>query len=679
MPKIHSQNFQLFPVFKLIPVIFFSVLLFSACDLVREKHPKPFNKVHTFAGINKEFGEPFGIAIKKDEIYLADGDKGKIWRVTKDGKTQVLTDKLNTPSHIVFDKKGDLVVADAGTHTIKKILKDGRVELIAGVENKKGFLDGKADTALFNAPIGVTVFEDKIYVADTYNDKIRLIENGRVTTYAGGEQGFADGINARFDTPTGLAVWSDGRILVADSANHRIRVIEQTKKTWTLTGKSKADLTDGLLSEAEFVEPTAIALDKFGSIYIADGNAIRVIGRRFIPIVETISDDKHGFQDGRLKQTRFNRPSGLAFDETGNMFVADSDNQLLRVFTGEEIGKKVSPEEFFAQQITAKDFRTSNEPRWTYDPPKKRREIAGTFGEIRGEITGENSIAYFHNGLDIVGGYGETARFIKNEKILRPNAARNFATTRESIRMPTIGYVHIRLGRDVEQKPFDDRRFQFSVDEDKKLTGVRIARGTAFKAGEAIGTLNKFNHVHLIVGRNSREMNGLEALDLPDASDTRVPVIEKIDLYDQNWRKFETEKPSERIKLVGKVRIVVQSFDQMDGNLDRRKLGLYKIGYQIFNENQEPNENYPEPKWTIKLDRSAENEAVRFVYAEGSQSGATGETIFRYIATNEVSWKSFKEDFFDADELKSGNYTLKVLVADFFGNTASEDINFEIK
>ncbi len=203
-------------------VSFFSRLLilavlFSLVSSCRKSESEfvPFKKAHTFAGINKEFGEPFGLAVKDGILYVSDGEKGTIWRVAKNGNAEVLTDKLNTPSAIAFDKNGDLIVADSGTNTIKKILTTGEVEIVAGVENKKGFADGDAKTALFNAPIGVAVSDDKIYIADTYNDKIRVIENGVVSTLAGSEQGFADGeaIQAKFDTPCGLAIWHDGKIL----------------------------------------------------------------------------------------------------------------------------------------------------------------------------------------------------------------------------------------------------------------------------------------------------------------------------------------------------------------------------------------------------------------------------------------------------------------------------------
>jgi hypothetical protein len=72
------------------------------------------------------------------------------------------------------------------------------------------------------------------------------------------------------------------------------------------------------------------------------------------------------------------------------------------------------------------------------------------------------------------------------------------------------------------------------------------------------------------------------------------------------------------------------------------------------------------------------NDAVRTIYAVGSRSGATGGTIFKYIASNRVQGESFSEDFLDAASLNAGTYILRVFAADYFGNTASKDIDFEV-
>jgi len=323
------------------------------------------------------------------------------------------------------------------------------------------------------------------------------------------------------------------------------------------------------------------------------------------------------------------------------------------------------------------EFRKSAASRWMYDPPTEKREIAGTFGEIRGEIQNRDSQVWLHNGLDVAGGYGETARFIRDEKVLHPLAVQNFDTTRELIRMPTIGYIHIRLGRNKNQIPYDDKRFQFQLGADGKPANLRIPRGTKFAAGDAIGSLNTFNHVHLITGHAAREMNPLGSLDLPGVSDSVIPIIEEVRFFDESWREIETEQRNERITLDGEIRIVLRAYDQMDGNAGRRKLGLYKLGYQILDVNEKPVKGFEEPEWTIRFDKSPDEKAVKLVYAPGSQSGATGETVFNYIVTNRVSGRTAREDFVNIGSLRPGKYLIRVFAADFFGNIASKDIAIE--
>ena len=670
---------------KLFFCLFLLISIFSVSCRREETARKPWTHAATFAGLNREFGEPFGLAFDAGGVlYVADGEKGAIFRVSADGKTALVTDKLNTPSQIAFDKDGFLIVADAGNHSIRRVdTANGNVETIAGVDGRKGFRDGEARQALFNAPVGVAVFENKIFVADTYNDKIRVVENGRVSTLAGNVQGFADGASnqAKFDTPCGIAVFSSGNLIVADTGNKRIRKIDAAGNVTTFAGTGEPDSLDGFPPQAKFVEPLAVTVDRFGAIYVADGNSIRAINRRFFPLVETISGTKRGFSDGQLRQTRFNRPSGLAIDKNGNLFAADAENQIIRVFTGENLGRESSFGEIEKLRSAAAEFRALQTPRWTYNPPDARREIAGTIGEIRGEVgnplgVGRITQAWFHNGLDIAGGYGETARFVRTEKVLQPTAAENFGSLRELLRMPTVGYVHIRLGRDVSEKIYDDERFQFSRDASGKINSVRVPRGARFEAGEAIGTLNSFNHVHLIAGRTGAEMNALDALTLPNLADNIAPVIEKVSLTDKDWRPFETQNANQRIKLNGKTRIVVRSFDQMDGGAARRRLGVYRLGYQILRD--EDKTPAIEEKTTISFARMPDEDFVRLVYAPGSQSGYTPVTIFDYVVSNEVNGDAARENFLDAASLEAGNYILRVFAADFFGNKTVKDLSIEI-
>ena len=394
-------------------------------------------------------------------------------------------------------------------------------------------------------------------------------------------------------------------------------------------------------------------MDKFGRIFVADGNAIRVIGRRIFPWVETIAGDERGLTDGRATRARFNRPSGLAVGPGEKIYIADSENGAVRILSDND--DKQSPTD---PQTDPLPLAT----RWPFDPPSNPREIAGTLGEIRGDLKPDGKPTWFHNGLDIAGAYGETTKFIRDETVLDPHAAENFGTARELLRMPLIGYIHLRLGRDKDDRIFGDSRFQFERDANGKLTGIRVPRGARFTAGDTIGTLNSMNHVHLIAGRIGREINALVALNLPGITDSIAPTIEHVSLFTDGWQKLS--------KLSDKSRIVVRAYDRIDGNSERRRLGVFRIGYQLLS-NGAP---LGEIEWRISFARSPSNDAVRLAYADGSRSGYTPDTVFDYIATNRVDGENAREDFLDTTSLAPGKYVVRVFVADYFGNLASTDV-----
>lgn len=639
---------------------------------------EPLTKVQTLAGMGEmRFGEVFGAAINQSgTVFVSDGAQGKIWRVEKSGETSLVTDKLDTPSALALDKDDSLIAADSGSHTIKRINPaTGETTILAGIENQSGFADGAANAALFNAPIGVAVSENKIYVADTYNDRIRVIENGTVKTLAGGEKGFADGAGAKFDTPCGVAVLPDNSLLVADTGNRRIRKIEAGGAVSTFAGTGEAGANNGFSNEASFIEPIGILIDG-NAIYIADAgaNSIRAFNRRLAPFWETVAGSGRGTADGALENAKFNRPTSLAIDDAGNLLIADSANKLLRIVQPENsnLGAQISAEIARSLFLSPAEMRERGSPRWTFDPPNRPRDVAGTFGELRGAILKAGDAAWFHNGLDIAGAPGETAFFIRDEKVLRPIAVEDFdnRNNRERLRMQTIGYIHLRLGRDANNKPFGDKRFLFQT-ENGKLAGLRVPRGAHFRAGERIGTLNPFNHVHLIAGETGAEMNALDALVLPGARDTLAPKIEKVTFFDENWNEIKTGEP-----LRGRVRIAARGFDQMDGGSARRRLGIYRLGYQILKSDNSPISDKLE---TVSFERLPDSEAVNLVYAVGSQSGYSPETVFNYIVSNRIKDGAAAEDFFETTKLPDGDYKIRVFAADFFGNETAQDVNLIVR
>src|SRR5262245_35790995 len=145
--------------------------------------------------------------------------------------------------------------------------------------------------------------------------------------------------------------------------------------------------------------------------------------------------------------------------------------------------------------------------------------------------------AWFHNGLDIPGTYGETARAIFSERVTQPLAVEDVGNGRERLRLPLIGYIHLRVGRDHRDQPignFPNGAITIRRDERGPVIGVRVRRGTRVNAGDAIGTLNRMNHVHLIAGPYGAESNPLAALQFPALTDTVAPTIESVAITNEN-------------------------------------------------------------------------------------------------------------------------------------------------
>jgi YD repeat-containing protein len=241
--------------------------------------------------------------------------------------------QFKEPGAIAVDAvRGVIYIADTGNNVIRKVTFDGFVSTFAG-SGRGESRDGSGSVAGFKTPSGMALdAAGNVYVADTGNDQVRKITPaGVVTTIGGGTHGgFADGTAAQslFSQPRGVACSSSGAVFVADSGNNRIRKIENGAVT-TIAGTGHGGFVDGSAGVAEFKNPSGIAVDDGGSVYIADtgNNAIRKIATGG---VSTISGTGKGrYIDGAVAIAEFNTPAGIAIE--GAIYVADSKNDALRV------------------------------------------------------------------------------------------------------------------------------------------------------------------------------------------------------------------------------------------------------------------------------------------------------------------------------------------------------------
>jgi hypothetical protein len=246
------------------------------------------------------------------------------------------------PNGVAADSGGNVYVADRSNHTIRKITPAGEVTTLAGTADTPGSTDGTGSDARFASPVGVAVDNSgNVYVADTDNNTIRKITAaGVVTTLAGtaGTSGADDGTGnaARFYGPSGVAVDNSGNVYVADTYNLTIRKITPDGVVTTLAGTTGASgATDGTGSAARFGWPRAVAVDGSGNVYVAD--EINSTIRKITPDGEVTTlagaAGAAGVSDGTGSAARFTSPQGVAVDGSGNLYVTDTGNRMIRKIT----------------------------------------------------------------------------------------------------------------------------------------------------------------------------------------------------------------------------------------------------------------------------------------------------------------------------------------------------------
>jgi len=245
--------------------------------------------------------------------------------------------RFSGPTGLAVAGNGQIFVADSSNHIIRAVSPLGDVSTFAGFAGVSGANDGTNDTARFNQPFGVAVDgEGNVFVGDTHNHAIRKITpDGVVTTIAGviGSAGTNDGpgLTAKFNFPEHVALDGNGNLYVADDDNFTIRKIASDDSVTTFAGAPRlAGSADG--TNANFNFPFGVAVDLNSNVYVGDtaNSTIRKISPAGVVTTIGGSPGVAGSQDGTGSDARFSSPEGVTVDNQGNVYVADAGNHSIR-------------------------------------------------------------------------------------------------------------------------------------------------------------------------------------------------------------------------------------------------------------------------------------------------------------------------------------------------------------
>lgn len=242
---------------------------------------------------------------------------------------------LSNPISTAVDDAGNIYVADAGNHSIRKITPSGSMSLLAGA-GYAGYADGTGSGAVFRHPTFLAVDgSGNVFVSDQQNHRIRRISpSGVVTTFAGsGSIGSSDGTgtSASFQYPMGLAFDASGNLYVADGYNHKIRKISPSGVVTTFAGTGSIGSANGAALSSTFNYPMSVTVDASGNVYV--GDRINHMVRKITPggTVSTFSGNGFaGFNNSSSSFSSFNQPNGVTVDASGNVYVADQLNNMIR-------------------------------------------------------------------------------------------------------------------------------------------------------------------------------------------------------------------------------------------------------------------------------------------------------------------------------------------------------------
>ncbi len=302
------------------------------------------------AATSAQLGLPGRIVIDSSgKIYIADGANNRVRMISGgtittvagtgtagfsgDGKAATAA-QLTDPIGVAVDSSGNLYIADAGNNVIRKVT-SGTISTIAG-NNTAGYSGdtGAATSAQLNNPVAVAVDSSgNVYIADANNFVIRKVTGTTISTIVGGAATPVTQLNH----PTGLALGPAGIIYIADTGNKRIaKFANGVLTSFAGNGSSAFSGDNGPATSASLNDPFGVAVDSAGNVYIADTFHGRIRKVSFGGIITTIAGNNffgYSGDGGVATSASLFFPRDVAIDSSGNVYVADTSNNVIRLLT----------------------------------------------------------------------------------------------------------------------------------------------------------------------------------------------------------------------------------------------------------------------------------------------------------------------------------------------------------
>jgi sugar lactone lactonase YvrE len=308
--------------------------------------------------VSAHLAGPRGLAVDQSgDLFIADGSNNEIRMVTPAGVISTIAGngtagfsgdggpatsaQLNNPVAVAVDTAGNVFIADQSNNRIRMVNSAGVISTVTGSTSGFSGDGGPASSAQISHPGGIAVDRaGNLFIADTGNNRIRIVTSGFISTVAGtGTVGFSgDGgaaASAQFVVPIDVSVDGSGNLFIADQGNYRIREVSSAGVISSVAGRTD---DGGPPASAQFYFPNTLVVDGAGNLFIADTDIHRI--RKITPagVIATVAGNGSlGFSGdgGAATAAQLNYPAAIAVDAAGNLFIADTNNERVR---------KVSPE-----------------------------------------------------------------------------------------------------------------------------------------------------------------------------------------------------------------------------------------------------------------------------------------------------------------------------------------------